>query len=277
MIYQHALLAKRRIINSTYFAIELSLSVALESVGCGQFFMLKKLHPPAGGFLPRPFGIYDFAKGSDGSITAITLLIKVVGKTTRILFDAELGTPFSLAGPLGNGFTVPGPYESVIAVAGGIGIAPFLLVGRKLQKRHASFSLLYGGKSDEDYDIVRQFEKEGFEINLASEDGSFGEKGLVTDLLDDKLNSIHNKQSCLILACGPEPMLRNVAFKANRRGIDCQLSLESMMACGIGTCHGCVVPVRDKDGRLTYKRVCKEGPVFDAGCFWFDKQWRGNH
>ena len=269
MIYQKAHLARKKIINDAYFNLDISLSTPLASVNAGQFVMFKNLEDNST-FLPRPFSIYSIEKNNDGTIISIGLLIKGVGKGTMNLKEIKEGTPVSLLGPLGNGFTVPDDQQLTIAVAGGIGIAPFLMLGRQLRGTGRSFSVLYGGKSLQDKNILREFEEEGFEIRTASEDGSFGEKGLVTALLFERMESMADKQSCLILACGPEPMLRAVAFEAVRQRIDCQLSLESRMACGIGTCHGCVIPVRDNDGTLTYERVCKEGPVFDAKKFYFD-------
>jgi dihydroorotate dehydrogenase electron transfer subunit len=269
MRYQKARLLEKKIINEAYFTLRLSLGVPFESVTPGQFVMVKNLDMPSGGFLPRPFGIYRTETDGAGRITAIELLIKVVGGGTHALSQAEAGSRFSLLGPLGNGFAIPAHCSEVVAVAGGIGIVPFLMLGTE-QREERSFSLLYGGKSARDRDILADFEEEGFEMGLASEDGSFGKKGLATDLLDETLKAT-GENPPQIVACGPEAMLKVVAFEANRLGRPCQLSLESRMACGIGTCHGCVVPVKDDSGGVTYKRVCKDGPVFDAHSFHWEQ------
>ena len=267
MIFQRATVTHKHIINETYFKLGISLKQPYRSVLPGQFVMLKNLEDNTT-FLPRPFGIYGIAAGGD----ALELLIKVLGKGTKNLFGIKEGAAVSVLGPLGNGFDIGADKRRLILVAGGIGIAPFnLLAARAKNDNACGLKLLYGGKSAADKEIISDFEESGIEIACASEDGSFGKKGLVTALLCDEIQSISDKDETLILACGPEPMLRAVALQTNAGGIDCRLSFESSMACGIGTCHGCVIPVRGEDGALDYKRVCREGPVFDAKYFYFDE------
>ena len=271
MNYQRSRISSRKIINASFFKLGFSLNPPYAAVAPGQFVMLKSLADTQT-FLPRPFSIYNTSRDESGAVKSIELLIKVVGRGTANICESGPGTPVSALGPLGNGFALSHDKRLVIMVAGGIGLAPFLVAANELRNfEDTSFTLLFGGKSLSDKDILQDFVDTGCAIRSSSEDGSFGMKGLVTALLQEELRGITDKKAALILACGPEAMLRNVAFEALGAGIDCQLSFESKMACGIGTCHGCVIPVKGDGGSLEYKRVCREGPVFDARSFYFEK------
>jgi dihydroorotate dehydrogenase electron transfer subunit len=197
----------------------------------------------------------------------------VVGKVTRLMASLTRGNMVSVWGPLGNGFPEPQGSQHVGLVAGGIGQTPFLAHIRELlgargyggapaRRRVEQVSLYYGVRSADLAAGVDDFRAAGATVHLASNDGSAGFHGFVTQLLEQHAAPDH------LFGCGPEPMLHALAQQAAQRGIPCHLSLETPMACGVGICFSCVTPVRTKGG-WDYKRVCVDGPVFDAR----DLQW----
>jgi len=217
----------------------------------GQFVMVRvsgRIDP----LLARPYSVYD----ADGEM--IRVLVKVVGRGTRLLAALEFGSPVQVTGPLGNRFRVArtGP---ILMVAGGCGAAPFLLVARGYPKREKV--LVYGAPSREECVRLEPFERFGVKTICLTEDGSAGRKGLVTRPLKGLLKSLG--PDVTILGCGPTPMLKALAGIAGPMGLRVQLSLEERMACGIGVCQGCAVKVRWRD-TFRYKLVCGDGPVFYA-------------
>jgi dihydroorotate dehydrogenase electron transfer subunit len=207
-------------------------------------------YPP---FLPRPMSIGSARDGRVG------LLVRVFGRGSRALAAMRPGDRALLLGPLGRPFEL-GSARRVACVAGGVGLAPFLFLPAWARARRpdAHVRLLYGERTGAAvFDPARIAEIAGLEPEVWTEDGTRGRRGLVTDGLDWTAHD-------LVLACGPTPMLRAVQAAAARAGVPAQLSLEERMACGIGTCVGCVVAVQDPDGDPHYERICVEGPVFPA-------------
>jgi dihydroorotate dehydrogenase electron transfer subunit len=223
----------------------------------GQFLMVrpKGLSEP---LLPRPFSIHQ-VRGEK-----VELLFKVVGQGTRQLAAMKPGDSLEVRGPLGKGFVFHKDQKPIL-VAGGMGAAPLLFLARawkrQFQGRSARPKLFIGGRTEEDLLRIQEFEKAGVEVRTATEDGSAGIKGLVTDLLKKNLKK-PSPQTALFV-CGPTPMLKAVRKWALDQKISCQLSLETHMACGLGACLGCVA-ARKKDQIISYVNVCQEGPVFDA-------------
>jgi dihydroorotate dehydrogenase electron transfer subunit len=156
--------------------------------------------------------------------------------------------------PLGNSFTMPVPEKKVLIVGGGSGIAPFVMLGRNLKKNGNKVTFLIGGKSKKDVLISALFSEFG-EVFTTTEDGSAGERGFVTD---HSLIKTGSPPFDKIYSCGPEAMMKAVGKIAKQNNIDCEVSLENMMACGFGACLCCVTETIDGN-----KRVCKEGPVFN--------------
>jgi dihydroorotate dehydrogenase electron transfer subunit len=221
--------------------------------------------------LARPFALYDTIDNED-----IDIVYLVVGKMTGLLPALRPGDRLELVGPLGNGF-VESTRSMLTAhnvrhlglVAGGIGQTPFLALIRDLLGKHGyagespiprveRISLYYGVRSADLAACVEDFRNAGATVHLASDDGSLGFKGYVTQLL---ANAEDVPQ--MLIGCGPEPMLHSLADLAKQRGIACQVSLETPMACGVGICFSCVAKVQTPQGE-DYRRVCVEGPVFDA-------------
>lgn len=243
----------------------------------GQFLMLR-LAGCRDPLLGRPLAMYDTAPSPSGPATAIDVVYLVKGKFTHRLAVCRPGQPLEVWGPLGNGFTPPAT-SHLIMVAGGIGQTPFLALGREFcggrqygdpprqLEQHGRATLCYGARTADLLAGVADFEAAGIDVRLCTEDGTRGQRGLVTEVLRQVLAA--DEQPRRVVACGPEPMLEAVARVAASSGTACQVSLETPMACGIGICFTCVAKVKAAGGQWDYKRTCVEGPVFNAA----DIEW----
>ncbi len=233
----------------------------------GQFLMLR-LPQSSDPLLGRPFALYDTVLDASGQPVAVNVVYLVVGKLTGLLAKLRAGEAVAVWGPLGNGFPDLGPREHVGLVAGGIGQTPFLAYVRDLLgtrgygaqpagRKAERVSVFYGVRTADLAAGVEDFRDGGAEVHLASDDGSLGFKGYVTQLLEQQ------PHPQVLVGCGPEPMLHALAGLARRRQTPCFVSLETPMACGLGICFSCVTRVRT-DAGWDYRRVCVDGPIFDA-------------
>ena len=212
--------------------------------------------------LRRPFSIHRAGKGK------LEVLYAVVGEGTRLLSQKKPGKHLDVIGPLGNGFDYERRTtndERLILVAGGMGVAPLIFLAEKLGQRskvkgQGKPLVLLGAGTKKQVLCEKEFKQLGCEVMVATDDGSVGFKGKVTDLLKDFLRPTSHVPRPTVYACGPRPMLRALSRISLKNNIPAQISLEEHMSCGIGACMGCVV-----DTLQGFKRVCKEGPVFDAG------------
>jgi dihydroorotate dehydrogenase electron transfer subunit len=264
---QARVLANELLARDTY-RIRLEAPAMARLIRPGQFLMIRAAHG-ADPLLGRPFALYDTVLDERGQPVAIDVVYLVVGKLTRLLAGLDVDDMVDVWGPLGNGFPDP-QGDSVGLVAGGIGQTPFLahlreLIGERgyggqpAKRRARQVALYYGVRTADLAAGVEDFRQAGAEVHLASNDGTIGERGLVTELLERHGLPDH------LFGCGPEPMLHALALLAKRHGKPRHLSLETPMACGVGICFSCVTPVTTPDG-WDYKRVCIDGPVFDAAC-----------
>lgn len=194
--------------------------------------------------LRRPLGI---AGNLDGKIT---IFYRAVGRGTEILSKKRVGDDLNILGALGNGFSTPN--GKILLVGGGMGLAPLLCVAQNFN----SDVLIAGRNADEVIFWQKEFQNHAENIFIATDDGSIGKKGFATDLLPEILAA--NNYSA-IYTCGPEIMMKNVAKIALSNKIPCEVSFEKRMACGLGACLSCSIDT--VNGR---KKVCKDGPVFDA-------------
>lgn len=228
----------------------------------GQFVMVR----PEGmteTILRRPFSVFEVLRDQSGAPTAISILNKRAGRTTNRLYEAEPGDRIACLGPLGRPFTpVRAPQEAWM-VAGGVGLAPFATLAEALSKAGTPATLVYGARSDKELFYVEFFEQLGVRLVLATEDGSRGERGLVTAPLDRELAG-REAGSIMVYACGPEPMLAAVAGVAARHRQPCEVSVERTMGCGLGGCYSCVISVKDGGQTPHFVRSCIAGPVFDG-------------
>jgi dihydroorotate dehydrogenase electron transfer subunit len=220
----------------------------------GQFVMLRGRDWGSDPLLPRAFSLLDVRTGE------ADLLIKATGKASRLLERALPGARFSLLGPLGSSFPAPAPGRLDWLVAGGVGLAPLYMHARAAAAAGLAgqVTLFYGGRAARDLVLLDEIAATGCEVVLATEDGSRGLRGRVTDAVDRALGArAASAPAPTLMACGPDPMLVAVARLARRRATPCLLSLEGEMACGVGVCLACAVPCRGRPFRYT----CKEGPV----------------
>jgi len=209
--------------------------------------------------LRRAFSVHnvDKQKGS------FEVLLKVVGRGTGILSEKSPGDILDLLGPIGKGFSLPQEGKTVMLVAGGMGIAPlwFLLnnlIGKTDKEKLLFFS---GAKTEKELLYCENLKDLGANLMVTTDDGSFGTKGLITDLFLKEIKGRKNDSSKLMVySCGPPEMLKRMSEISKGYDLSCQISLEGNMACGVGACWGC--PVKLENG--WYKRVCVDGPVFDA-------------
>jgi dihydroorotate dehydrogenase electron transfer subunit len=233
----------------------------------GQFLMLR--YPGSSDpLLGRPFALYDTVVNDAGEPVALDVVYLVVGKLTGILAGLTVGEEVDVWGPLGNGF-LPAPTPQHVAfVAGGIGQTPFLAYLRDLlgtrgyggqppRRQVERVSLYYGVRSADLAAGVEDFRQAGAEVHLTSDDGSVGFHGYVTQYLEQQ------PRADFLVGCGPEPMLHALAHLARDWQVPCHVSLETPMACGLGVCFSCVTRVCTDSG-WDYKRVCVDGPIFDA-------------
>ena len=202
--------------------------------------------------LPRPISICEVKDDS------LRIVYRVVGGGTKIMSTYEEGDEIQIIGPLGNGFDMKD--GKAILVGGGIGIPPMVELAKNLSERKGKENVIsVMGYRDELFltDELEQFST----VVIATEDGSTGTKGTVIDALNE--NGVDGD---VLYACGPIPMLKALKDWANSKDIECQISLEERMACGIGACLACVCKTKEKDehSNVCNKRICKDGPVFDA-------------
>ncbi len=218
----------------------------------GQFVMVR-VGDSFDPLLRRPFSIHQVSAGGD-----LQLLFKVVGQGTRCLARLRPGEKLDLLGPLGRGFRLQRE-DPVCLVGGGMGIAPLYFLGKRLlmHGRLPEFDpVLLGAASQRELALLAdEFFALGYDVHTATDDGTLGHHGFVTDLLDPVLPRVSR-----VYVCGPYPMMRIVAARCLAAGVECEVSLEAHMACGLGACLGCTV--RATEG---YAHVCLQGPVFDAG------------
>ena len=240
------LIEKKEWAKSTFLLLQ--SDEPLEEIKAGQFVQVR-VDDAQHTYLRRPISIHDV----DYQNRTITLLVQRVGEGTNKMSDIEIGDTLNMIYPLGNGFTIPENNEgNVILVGGGIGIAPLYYLGKMLKGKGIEPQFLLGGRSKSDLIMLEEFESVG-KVYITTNDGSLGEAGFVTQ------HSIwKEKQFDMIYTCGPKPMMMAVTKIARENNIDCEVSLENLMACGLGACLCCVE--NTIEGNVC---VCKEGPVMN--------------
>jgi dihydroorotate dehydrogenase electron transfer subunit len=259
MRYFDARVIENRSLGGGYFVLRLGGCEPLVGSRPGQFVMLRGDwgRDP---LLPRPLSL--LAVTQEGRAD---LLAKVVGKGTALMERSPSGSRISVLGPLGNSFPVPSADVTDLLVAGGVGLPPLFMQAEASARvgLASSCEMLYGGRTSRDLVLLGEMRSLGIALRLATEDGSLGRRGRVTDELEARLEhwlGVAASRRLRIMACGPRAMLWAVGRIAQSCNIECYLSLEEQMACGIGVCLGCAVAAQEKP----YLYVCKDGPVFPA-------------
>jgi len=224
--------------------------------------------------LNRPFSIAS-ARHAKNNTTQIDVVYKVRGPGTSYLGNVKQGQCLQITGPLGKRpFELPQDLDNAILVGGGIGLPPLMFLAELIVRHGISGTVIAGAESRQMLPVTwskhqrcKEFDLPGLQFLACTEDGSVGSKALVTDVLRTHLDIQQvDPASSMIFACGPWAMLQAVAGIAEQFGLPCQVCLEQIMGCGIGTCQSCVVQVKapDKPETWRYALVCSEGPVFDA-------------
>ncbi len=238
----------RETLSPAHVLLRLTHSAPLPDMQPGQFVELRIDHSPAT-FLRRPLSINYV----DREKNELWLLIHVVGAGTQALYDCSLGDTLNCILPLGRAFTPAKAGERILLVGGGVGVAPLLWLGREAKGVGATPVFLLGARTEKEI-LEQQLFAETGQLYITTEDGSFGEKGVVTNhtvLSEGGFDRIQ--------VCGPKPMMMAMADYAREKGIDCEVSLENMMACGVGACLCCV-----EKTRKGHQCVCKDGPIFNT-------------
>ena len=252
-----SLVSANQKLSSQYYRLSLRAAAISRRARPGQFVMLQ-VNRDYDPLLRRPFALHSWDdKGN------FQILYRLVGRGTALMTQLQPGDVIDVLGPLGNGFHLREPDRGAILAAGAIGVAPLLPWARQLLEQQrippAKIKVLIGGRSRSDILCLPEFRALGIQSLPSTEDGSLGRTGLLTAVLEEVLS----QNPAPVFACGPAGMLRAVSLLGARYNVSCQISMEALMACGVGACQGCVIKTR-KGGGFAYQRVCKEGPVFES-------------
>ena len=263
-VYEATVSRPQRTLADETYELTLRAPRVAAAIRPGQFVMFRD-EENSDPLLGRPFALYA-TSGDEFSVA-----YHVIGKQTRLMTDWAEGQPVRLWGPLGNGFDGTLTGRSLLFIGGGIGYSPFPAVAKAAlgldgtPRRFELAELLYGARTQSLIADTSDFDGwDGLSVTICTDDGTAGHAGLVTDVLDERLQGPDRPDH--VFTCGPVPMMKAVAARCGAAGVACDLSLETPMACGFGACYSCVVPVRD-DASPTgwdYRRSCVEGPVFRA-------------
>lgn len=261
------ILKKEKILESI-FKFTFEAAAIAKSANPGQFIQVRTSadYVP---LWPRPFSICDADPGSG----ELSIIFKIIGCGTSQLADMQSGQKVHLLGPLGNGFRLLNDEPGVIMAAGGVGMPPlFFLAKRSIQKGYPADRITFiSGARAKDYLFDNpELGGLGMDLHVCTDDGSFGARGTVVDLLEKELKNARHR---IVYACGPTAMLEKIDRMLVAEGMSGFLSLEALMPCGYGICSGCAVKVKPSEDRgptddnreYHLQRVCVEGPVFESG------------
>jgi dihydroorotate dehydrogenase electron transfer subunit len=257
MLKQYQLAApvlRNQQLQGDYYQLDMNAPAIVGSTQPGQFIHVQLPAMPDH-ILRRPFSIFD-VDAEDGRLS---IVYKIVGKGTERIAELKEGSSLDILGPLGRGFSpLPEDGPSHI-VAGGYGCAATFLLAKRAQRRP---TVLLGGRTAGDILLQDAYAALGCPVMVASDDGSVGHKGVVTELLKELLKT---ETTSAIAACGPTPMLKAVSDIAEQEQLNAEISLDSVMCCGMGACFACVVKRKaDTPEKWAYARACSDGPVFKA-------------
>ncbi|NMA82551.1 MAG: dihydroorotate dehydrogenase electron transfer subunit [Epulopiscium sp.] len=256
---QKAQIIKNRKIAKNVYEMDLQVGDMVREVEPGQFINLYCRSEAR--LLPRPISVCE----TDKKQGIIKIVYGVLGKGTKEFSTYEAGETIEILGPLGSGYQISQEAGHSILVGGGLGVPPLVELAQQLEGTIE----VYLGFRTEPF-LIQEFQKYTDQVYIATDDGSYGKKGTVLDLL--KENAPFSKNTT-IYSCGPRPMLKNVALWAGDQGLPIQVSLEERMACGVGACVGCVCKIQNQDTEeWEYRRVCKDGPVFNGGEVVWDEE-----
>jgi dihydroorotate dehydrogenase electron transfer subunit len=250
----------------------LSLTVAAPEVAersqPGQFVNVAVEAP--GSLLRRPFSIYRASRHGRWSGT-VEFVFDPHGPGTGWLADREAHDVVDLVGPLGTPFPLPQQRVSCLLVGGGYGAAPLFFLAERLRDEGQRIDMIVGAATGDRIFNAIEAKRTSASVTFTTDDGSVGVRGRTTDVLEDVARGCN---AGVVYACGPMPMLRAAAERCAELGLPCQVAVEEHMACGVGVCWTCVIPVRSRDGRVQMRRSCVDGPVLNAArVAWNQTRW----
>jgi len=246
---QELLLVENTQLNHDNFRLVLQSESELPAIFPGQFVNVE-IKQATEIFLRRPFSVLDV----NPEKRQFSLLVKILGRGSKVLTTYKAGEKISVIYPLGNGFKMPEKDDKILLIGGGSGVAPMLFLSKICGLDPKQVHILLGARSNRDHIDISDYKQNGH-IYFTTEDGSLGEKGFVTN------HSIYKSELenfSKVYTCGPNPMMKAVAADAAKAGVFCEVSLENMMACGFGVCLCCVEKTTSG-----HKCVCTDGPVFN--------------
>lgn len=256
-IREKALILRHEYVGGNFYEMEFYAPQMARMGKPGQFVHMA-CNETADPLLRRPFSLYR-VNPDQGEVS---ILYAVVGRGTEIISHMKPGEWADILGPLGNGFTLVPEKSTALLIGGGVGIAPLLALADQLVMQNTDVKALLGMRTGETAAIIHAFQKAGATVHAATNDGSIGICGHVTDLLH-VLDPGYTPT--MVYACGPKPMLEKIQDWTAKHNWPAQLSLEEKMGCGLGACLSCVCKIKvTTDDGWTYKRVCVDGPVFDS-------------
>jgi dihydroorotate dehydrogenase electron transfer subunit len=243
-------------ISSDVSIITLECPVIASAAKPGNFVNIK-VNDATQPLLRRPFSIHN-VRGP-----LIDIMVKTIGRGTTLFCNTPPGSTVKVLGPLGNSFDLTSkPFRTAILVSGGIGTAPMLFLEKTVVASGKEVINLTGGRTKDDLLIQNLIN-----CRCATDDGSAGFKGTVVELLRNEFTELKKKGAIKVFACGPNPMLKALAHFCHEHQLACDLSLESVMGCGIGICYGCSVEVKNCNGDIETILLCKDGPVINSELF----------
>lgn len=232
------------------YLMKVKANKSIEKTKAGQFFMLQVKSGMT--FLRRPISIHYVNKEK----SELEFYYEVKGQGTKDLAEVKIGEEINIQGPLGNGFDTHIENKNIVVVGGGMGMAPMKLLIEELLKNKNKIVFIAGGRNSNALEILSNFDLNNVNTLITSDDGSIGTKGRVDIKLKEVLK---NEKFDLVYTCGPEKMMEAVGRISEENDVECQVSLEARMACGVKACVGC--SIKTKAGM---KKVCHDGPVFDS-------------
>lgn len=253
-----------------YHSITLVAPQIAEDAGPGQFVQIA-VPPGRDILLRRPFSIAQ-ASRKGGWAGTLEIAFASVGPGTEWLAQVQAHDFLDVIGPLGTPYPFPREKANCMLVGGGYGAAPLYFLAQELRTRGHRVDMIIGARDQERVFKAVEAKRLSVMVSLTTEDGSLGERGMVTDVLPGMLSRC---ETDVVYACGPNGMLRAVSEYCAQQGVPSQVAVEELMACGMGVCWTCVVPVIRKDGKAwEYLRSCVDGPVFNGARIWWEK-WLG--
>jgi dihydroorotate dehydrogenase electron transfer subunit len=262
-------LARRR--EGAYWLLSFAAKEIAERARPGQFVSIAV---DAGGtLLRRPFSIARVTRQGAAAGT-VDVVFDAHGPGTRWLTTVDVHDVIDVVGPLGTPFPLPQRKVGCLLIGGGYGVAPLFFLGEHLLRQQLRVDMIVGAASHDRILGAIDAKRLSASVVFTTEDGSYGTQGRVTDVLDEVLDA---GRTGVVYACGPNPMLRAVSERCRERRVPVQVAVEERMACGIGVCFTCVLPIRAKDGTVRMRRACIDGPVFNGGRIAWDRtRWGGD-